>query len=126
MADEQYRWLDSDAAEHLLRGEPLDAVDDVARAHAARLAEALAELASPPPPTSGELPGEASALAAFRAARTDRDGERATVGGVPPGAQRPRPATPGWCASGGRPRTGARPVGGAPCTSVWPRRWPPR
>ncbi|MEV6990891.1 hypothetical protein AB0N87_16950 [Streptomyces sp. NPDC093228] len=81
MADEQYRWLDSDAAERLLRGEPLDAVDDVARAHAARIAETLSELAAPPLPTSDELPGEVSAVAAFRAARTARHGERTGVGG---------------------------------------------
>ncbi|MEV5984420.1 hypothetical protein AB0L85_05295 [Streptomyces sp. NPDC052051] len=67
MADEQYEWLDSDAAERLLRGEPLDAVDADARAHAARIAEALAALAGPPPVPEAELPGEKAALAAFRA-----------------------------------------------------------
>ncbi|WP_055493295.1 hypothetical protein [Streptomyces sp. TP-A0356] len=80
MADEQYRWLDRDAAERLLRGEPLDAVDDETRARAAALAEALAALSATPPPTSAELPGEAAALAAFRAARTSRDGAEATLG----------------------------------------------
>ncbi len=34
MADEQYGWLDRDAAERLLRGEPLRTVDDEARAQA--------------------------------------------------------------------------------------------
>lgn len=34
MADEQHEWLDADAAEMLLRGEPVEAVDDHARAEA--------------------------------------------------------------------------------------------
>ncbi|MFH8464366.1 hypothetical protein [Streptomyces sp. NPDC017991] len=38
------RWLDRDAAERLLRGEPLEAVDADIRAQADRLAEALDEL----------------------------------------------------------------------------------
>ncbi|MFE7073232.1 hypothetical protein ACFU96_24420 [Streptomyces sp. NPDC057620] len=38
------RWLDRDAAERLLRGEPLEAVDADIRAQADRLAEALGEL----------------------------------------------------------------------------------
>lgn len=85
MADEQYRWLDSDAAERLLRGEPLDAVDDDTRARAAALTEALASLAVTPPPTSAELPGEADALAAFRAVRADRNAEGQTLRrSVPP------------------------------------------
>lgn len=72
MADEQYRWLDRDTAERLLRGELLDTVDATARDRAERLAEALetlsAELAVPAP-DGAELPGEAAALAAFRKAR---------------------------------------------------------
>ncbi|MER6124420.1 hypothetical protein ABT173_17550 [Streptomyces sp. NPDC001795] len=80
MADEQYKWLNGDAMERLLRGEPLDAVDDDTRAQAARLAEALAALAVTPPPTSEELPGEAAAVAAFRAARSGPDGAGAALG----------------------------------------------
>ncbi|MFE7837849.1 hypothetical protein ACFU53_17930 [Streptomyces sp. NPDC057474] len=75
MADEQYRWLNRDAAERLLRGEPLEAVDADTRARADRLAEALGALAaevSPVSVQSPELPGEEAALAAFRAARTAR------------------------------------------------------
>jgi hypothetical protein len=75
MADEQYRWLNRDAAERLLRGEPLDAVDADTRARADRLAEALGALAAevaPVSPQSPELPGEEAALAAFRMARTAR------------------------------------------------------
>ncbi|MEU7034028.1 hypothetical protein ABZ958_10150 [Streptomyces sp. NPDC046237] len=74
MADERYQWLDQDAAERLLRGEPVDAVDDHARAEALRLAQALA--AARPAPLAHaaqtELPGEAAALAAFREATAER------------------------------------------------------
>ncbi|OIJ91226.1 hypothetical protein [Streptomyces colonosanans] len=80
MADEQYGWLDEDAAERLLRGEPLDAIDPDTRAHAARVTEALAALAGPPTPTGVELPGETAALAAFRAVRTSGNAEGAALG----------------------------------------------
>ncbi|MEU1133304.1 hypothetical protein ABZ383_26200 [Streptomyces sp. NPDC005900] len=78
MADEQDKWLDREAAERLLRGEPLGAVDPHARAQADRLARALGALAATDPSAApggsgaapGELPGEAAALAAFRAARS--------------------------------------------------------
>ncbi|MGW6396960.1 hypothetical protein [Streptomyces sp. NPDC055134] len=68
MADEHNKWLDRDAAERLLRGEPLEAVDAATRARAARLAETLDALAVTRV-DRGELPGEAAALAAFRKAR---------------------------------------------------------
>ncbi|MGW6155288.1 hypothetical protein ACWFRM_19425 [Streptomyces sp. NPDC055144] len=68
MADEHNKWLDRDAAERLLRGEPLEAVDAATRARAARLAETLDALAVTRV-DGGELPGEAAALAAFRKAR---------------------------------------------------------
>jgi hypothetical protein len=71
MADEQDGWLDRETAEILLRGESLKAVDPAVRDRAERLAEALDALAAYPAPTSGELPGEAAALAAFRKARAD-------------------------------------------------------
>ncbi|KOU62808.1 hypothetical protein ADK57_23715 [Streptomyces sp. MMG1533] len=71
MADEQYRWLDRETAERLLRGESLEAVDAADRDQAERLAKTLGAL-SVDPPASAELPGEAAALAAFRKARTDR------------------------------------------------------
>ncbi|MBE1599581.1 MULTISPECIES: hypothetical protein [Streptomyces] len=73
MADEQYRWLNRDAAERLLSGKPLEAVDPDTRARADRLAEALGALAAeaaPEPSPDPELPGEEAALAAFRTART--------------------------------------------------------
>ncbi|MFJ9074359.1 hypothetical protein ACIRO3_03770 [Streptomyces sp. NPDC102278] len=69
MADERDRWLDKAAADRLLRGEPAlgpDA-DPRDRAAAARLRTALDAL-TPPLAPGRELPGEAAALAAFRAA----------------------------------------------------------
>ena len=81
MADEQYGWLDRDMAERLLRGEPHRAVDDEARPRADRLSEVLGALTPPPPRDDAELPGEAAALAAFRAART-ADGTEAESGQV--------------------------------------------
>lgn len=80
MADEHNKWLDRDAAERLLRGEPLEAVDAATRTRAARLAETLDALAVTRV-DGGELPGEAAALAAFRKARES-------------GAQEPGAATP--------------------------------
>ncbi|MFE1292008.1 hypothetical protein [Streptomyces sp. NPDC058751] len=80
MADEQYKWLDRDAAERLLNGEPLETVDPGTREQADRLAAALGALAAAPEPTSDELPGEAAALAAFRKAREGGDGVAAQLG----------------------------------------------
>ncbi|MEV7195929.1 hypothetical protein AB0N81_29595 [Streptomyces sp. NPDC093510] len=97
MADEQHQWLDRDAAERLLRGEPLEGIDPDTRPEADRLAQALAALAAQTAQAaqvaqadsgvenaagsapravagSGELPGEAAALAAFRAARAENAG----------------------------------------------------
>lgn len=98
MADEQDKWLDRDAAERLLRGEPLEAVDADTQGRAKRLADVLGALAPEPAPTSAELPGEAVALAAFQRARADRQGEVAQRGGrVRPG---PRPTPPTRVSSG--------------------------
>ncbi|MCX4982996.1 hypothetical protein [Streptomyces sp. NBC_00572] len=74
MADERYQWLDQEAAERLLRGEPVDAVDDHARSQAERLAGALDAARTPAvlPAAHAELPGEAAALAAFRKAAAER------------------------------------------------------
>ncbi|NEB81537.1 hypothetical protein G3I40_40955, partial [Streptomyces sp. SID14478] len=68
MADEHDKWLDREAAERLLRGEPLKAVapDDVRRAE--RLAAAFDALMILPAGPEGELPGEDAALKAFREA----------------------------------------------------------
>ncbi|MFI1162373.1 extensin [Streptomyces sp. NPDC020801] len=92
MADEQYRWLDRDTAERLLRGEPLDNVDPTVRDQAERLAQTLKALSAEPfaapfdkfsagsSPAGAELPGEAAALAAFRKARAEQAGGRASPG----------------------------------------------
>ncbi|MFD9437532.1 hypothetical protein ACFWBR_00930 [Streptomyces sp. NPDC060006] len=77
------RWLDRDAAERLLRGEPVEAADAATRAQADRLAQALGSLGAMPAvtaPTSTELPGEAAALAAFRKARNGMNGEQVSLG----------------------------------------------
>ncbi|WP_405895309.1 hypothetical protein OG272_31115 [Streptomyces sp. NBC_00104] len=90
MADEQYRWLNRDAAERLLRGESLEAVDADTRARADRLAEALGALSAefaPVSPQSPELPGEEAALAAFRMARTARSAHPAHPGEHGPAAE---------------------------------------
>ncbi|GHD94665.1 extensin [Streptomyces naganishii] len=88
MADEQYRWLDPEAAERLLRGEPLENLDATAREQAERLLRALGALSAGPsaatPATSAatadaELPGEAAALAAFRKARAEQADARAAL-----------------------------------------------
>jgi hypothetical protein len=75
LADEQYKWLGREAAERLLRGEPLEAVDADVRAAADRLTGALDALTPAMPPAEAELPGEEAALAAFRKARAERDNE---------------------------------------------------
>lgn len=66
-------WLDGDAAERLLRGEP---VDEQARPQAHRLAATLRALTDEGRfPAAAELPGESAALAAFRQARAGRRAE---------------------------------------------------
>ncbi|OEJ25370.1 hypothetical protein AS594_13605 [Streptomyces agglomeratus] len=87
MADERYEWLDKDAAERLLRGEPVGPLGEHARAEAERLTAALDGVARAGGHEARELPGEAAALAAFRTARaaspegfsTIRIGRRAAV-----------------------------------------------
>ncbi|MGA5568972.1 hypothetical protein ACPCIX_10575 [Streptomyces pseudogriseolus] len=118
MADERYRWLDTEAAERLLSGESPQAAGPPPGDQAERLAGVLRALSAPPPTDEGELPGEAAALAAFRKSRDERTGQAdsaphtgdgtgpggADVGlirlgaprpgrtGTPGGARRPRPA----------------------------------
>ncbi|KOU21163.1 hypothetical protein ADK52_24850 [Streptomyces sp. WM6372] len=70
MADERNRWLDRAAAERVLRGAPaVPGGDRSAREAEARLRAALDMLTGPQPCAGAELPGEAAAVAAFRAAR---------------------------------------------------------
>ncbi|MFC9857376.1 MULTISPECIES: hypothetical protein [unclassified Streptomyces] len=68
MADEYYEWLDQDAAERLLRGEPVVPVDDHDRTEALRLSRALGDARTAARSHGGELPGEDTVLAAFRQA----------------------------------------------------------
>ncbi|MEU0230063.1 MULTISPECIES: hypothetical protein [unclassified Streptomyces] len=108
MADERYQWLDEEAAERLLRGDPVDPVgpaDDLARPRAGRLAEALDAIRAPV--AEDGLPGEAAALAAFREATAAR--AAASAAGSASGS------VPGSTADLGRVRL-ARPVAA-------PRRW---
>ncbi|MGW2489629.1 hypothetical protein ACWCV9_20770 [Streptomyces sp. NPDC001606] len=82
MADEQYRWLNRETAERLLRGEPLEAVDPRARDQAERLSEALGALSARTAGGTAELPGEQAALAAFRTARDTAAAEPAATAGA--------------------------------------------
>ncbi|MFJ4968197.1 hypothetical protein [Streptomyces sp. NPDC088755] len=75
MADEQYEWLDKDAAEKLLRGEPVVPLGDQARDDALRLAGALGAVRATGRAPAGELPGEDAVLTAFRQA-TRAGGDR--------------------------------------------------
>ncbi|WP_053084777.1 hypothetical protein [Streptomyces viridochromogenes] len=113
MADEQYRWLDRETAERLLRGESLEAVDPADRDQAERLAKTLEALTAEPLLSSAELPGEAAALAAFRAARGDRDDAAVTVGGDA-GPRATRVADVGLVRIGGPARAADRPRWGRP------------
>ncbi|MGY0018225.1 hypothetical protein ACVHNB_04490 [Streptomyces sp. YJ-C3] len=98
MADEHDKWLDRDAAERLLRGEPLKAVTDDDIRQAERIITALDALTVLPAGPEGELPGEEAALKAFREARAVRAVDDA-VDRVVIGADRP--------ARAGRHRAGA-------------------
>ncbi|MET9354184.1 hypothetical protein ABZY14_14515 [Streptomyces sp. NPDC006617] len=113
MADEQDKWLDRETAEFLLRGEPLEGADPAVRDRAERLVAALGALV-PPAPTGEELPGEATALAAFRKVRAEQaDGPAGASAAVGHGAAgRPSGAGPlGIGSRGGGPR---RPRRGRP------------
>ncbi|UNO40270.1 hypothetical protein [Streptomyces sp. MST-110588] len=72
MADDRYNWLDKDAAERLLRGEPVGGPQDIGSAELAGLLETAAAAGAAP---VGEvaLPGEEAALAAFRRVRAEAD-----------------------------------------------------
>lgn len=81
MADERYEWLDADAAEILLRGGSVEPVDDHARDEARRL-EAALRSARTPRPSGAELPGESTALAAFRETSRARKRDGAVRAGI--------------------------------------------
>ncbi|MFE7131616.1 hypothetical protein ACFVIM_12205 [Streptomyces sp. NPDC057638] len=84
MGDERYDWLDRSTAEKLLRGEPVETPDERTRLQAARLGHALSRTAHPDPDPAVDpgtpLPGEAAAMAAFRAARESSAADRAAAG----------------------------------------------
>ncbi|CAM5414030.1 hypothetical protein [Streptomyces narbonensis] len=113
MANERYQWLDQEAAERLLRGEPVEALDDPARAEAGRLAEALDSARTPFTARAGqaELPGEAAALAAFRTASA----ERAALAAAPSAAARTGHAELG------RVRLATAPSAAKPARRRWAR-----
>ncbi|WP_050515342.1 hypothetical protein [Streptomyces rimosus] len=68
MADDRYDWLDEEAAERLLRGEPAGSPDGVGAAELTALLNAAASAGRSTAPDEA-LPGEEAALAAFRQAR---------------------------------------------------------
>lgn len=68
MADDRYNWLDKDAAEQLLRGEPVSARHGDGARELEQLLKAAAAACADMPGTA-ELPGEEAAVAAFRRAR---------------------------------------------------------
>ncbi|WP_267952342.1 hypothetical protein [Streptomyces noursei] len=68
MADDRYSWLDKDAAERLLRGEPAGSQVGDGAPELEHLLKAAAAAGSGLP-ESAPLPGEEAALAAFRNAR---------------------------------------------------------
>ncbi|QGV78920.1 hypothetical protein [Streptomyces ficellus] len=85
MADERDEWLDHDAAENLLRGEPVGPVADHARERARKVERALDALRATAHPAAGGLPGEEAALAAFRQARAEKAAGAAAAGAAATG-----------------------------------------
>lgn len=76
MADDRYNWLDKDAAEQLLRGEPVSARDGDGARELEQLLEAAAAVGAKASGTT-PLPGEEAALTAFRQAAGRGSGARA-------------------------------------------------
>ncbi|MFC9426518.1 hypothetical protein [Streptomyces sp. NPDC056987] len=83
MADERDAWLDKDAAERLLRGDPVEALDEQARARRELLSDALRDMSAVTYANGAELPGEAAALAAFRQAGAAGRADGATSTDLP-------------------------------------------
>ena len=126
MADEHNKWLDRDAAERLLRGEPLEAVDADTRDQADRLAEALdalcrrtrAQTAANSPARPPRWPRSARRADPATESRASGSGPRMPaprrLAASPRSTDLPttRPPTPGSSASDVRirPRVDARPV----------------
>lgn len=122
MADERYEWLDKDAAERLLRGEPVDPVGGRSCTDAERLVAALEAAARATRPATAELPGEAAALTAFRAAgRSARAGTRANAEGRSAGAEALAPVLIGAAAGGSVPYATASGATGRTRSARWSR-----
>jgi hypothetical protein len=78
MADERDAWLDKDAAERLLRGDPVTAPNEHDRAREELLSGVLRDMSDVTYANGAELPGEAAALAAFRQAKAAGRGTERT------------------------------------------------
>ncbi|MFI9047753.1 hypothetical protein [Streptomyces sp. NPDC053427] len=92
MADDRYEWLDKDAAERLLRGDPVSAPDGDGARELQQLLDAAAAVAAGPA-QHAELPGEAAAVAAFRRAQHGSGARprRRVTAGQTPGVHTTRP-----------------------------------
>ncbi|MEV5200859.1 hypothetical protein [Streptomyces sp. NPDC053720] len=122
MADERYEWLDKDAAERLLRGEPVDPVGGRSCTDAERLVAALDAAARATRPATAELPGEAAALTAFRTAgRSARAGTRANAEGRSAGAEALGPVRIGAATGGSVPYVTASAATGRTRSARWSR-----
>ncbi|MFD0337456.1 hypothetical protein ACFVH0_02010 [Streptomyces sp. NPDC127117] len=118
MADERYEWLDKDAAERLLRGEPVDPVGGRSCTDAERLVAALDAAARAGRPATAELPGEAAALTAFRTATRSA---RANAEGRSAGGEVLDPVRIGAAAGGSGPRAIVSAVSGRTRPARWSR-----
>ncbi|MDC7337275.1 hypothetical protein PQR15_13110 [Streptomyces lydicus] len=92
MADDRYNWLDKDTAERLLRGEPVSARRGDGAQELEQLLKAAAAVGAEAPGTA-PLPGEETALAAFRQAARAGARSRARGADAPPAAVRSGRAT---------------------------------
>ncbi|MCZ1001662.1 hypothetical protein O1M63_32260 [Streptomyces mirabilis] len=123
MADEQDKWLDRDAAERLLRGEPLEAVDADTQGRAKRLADVLGALAPNP---RRPVPNSPARLSRWpRSSGLARTGTVRSPSAADGCAQGPRPTPPTRVSSGWAVRVrlrGAR--WAARCASGSSPRWP--
>ncbi|MFF9477793.1 hypothetical protein [Streptomyces sp. NPDC014733] len=96
MADDRYNWLDNDAAERLLRGEPVGTT-----AHGAQELARLLDGAASAGPDAGPLPGEEAAVAAFRRAHPAEPSRPAARAGLARPFRRGLAVALAACALGG-------------------------
>ncbi|MEV5598989.1 hypothetical protein [Streptomyces sp. NPDC052496] len=104
MADDRYDWLDEEAAERLLRGEPAGSPDGAAAAELTALLNTAAA-AGRAPAGDTPLPGEEAAVAAFRQAHGPAAAAAADITAAPATAavRTPRGAGPATRRRFGRP-----------------------